>query len=247
MLRVDRFYARGAWHACSSPESFPLVDPFTGAVCGEVIFVAPDDLETAIASAHEGLTDWSGTELSARREALTKLEEALLIRSEALVEALRLDIGCPVTTGRFIQTQLPANNLRAIREGLDAIQWDVRIGHSRVRRIPIGVVAGLTPWNAPVHQIIAKVAGVIGAGGAIVLEPSEVAPRSALLLAEAVASIGLPPGVFNLVWGGPDIGRRLVGHPGIDMVSFTGSAAVGRDCNGNRCARSETRGPRARW
>lgn len=229
MLEVDRFYARGAWHGCSGQRGHPLVDPFTGSGSGEVVFVSASDLADAVTAAREGLAIWSESDLAARRAALAKLEEGIRARSDDLVDALRLDIGCPVTTGRFIQTQLPLNNLRAIREGLEAIQWDAMIGHSRVRRIPIGVVAGLTPWNAPVHQIIAKVAGVIGAGAAIVLKPSEVAPRSALVLTEVLADIGLPPGVFNLVWGGAEIGRRLVGHAGVDMVSFTGSEAVGRD------------------
>jgi len=123
---------------------------------------------------------------------------------------------------------LPLANVRAIREGIDAIDWEFAIHHSEVRRVPIGVVAGLTPWNAPLHQMLAKVAGVIGAGAAIVLKPSEIAPRSAMLFAEAIEEIDLPRGVFNLIWGGADLGRKLVEHPGIDMVSFTGSEGVGR-------------------
>jgi aldehyde dehydrogenase (NAD+) len=97
-----------------------------------------------------------------------------------------------------------------------------------VERVAVGVIAAITPWNFPVHQIVAKVAGALAAGCSVVLKPSEVAPGAAVLFMEAVHEAGLPAGVVNLVWGGPEIGVALVNHPFIDQISFTGSTSVGR-------------------
>jgi aldehyde dehydrogenase (NAD+) len=228
MIHIDRFYARGQWQGCTGEVRHLLVNPVTEEITGDVRFGSNEDLERAVAAAREGFAHWSTSELEERKAALDRLASAIRARSDAFVDALREDIGCPPSAGRFVQSIMPLANLRAIREGIDAIDWEFAIHHSEVRRIPTGVVAGLTPWNAPLHQMMAKVAGVIGAGAAIVLKPSEVAPRSAMLFAEAIHEIDLPQGVFNLIFGGADLGRRLVEHPGIDMVSFTGSDAVGR-------------------
>jgi acyl-CoA reductase-like NAD-dependent aldehyde dehydrogenase len=103
------------------------------------------------------------------------------------------------------------------------------VAHSKVLREPIGVVAAITPWNYPLHQIAAKVAAALAAGCTVVLKPSEVAPLNAFHLAEIVDAAGLPPGVFNLVTGyGPEVGEALVTDAEVDMVSFTGSTAAGR-------------------
>jgi len=104
-----------------------------------------------------------------------------------------------------------------------------QIGNSVVVRDPIGVVAAITPWNYPLHQVAAKVAPALAAGCTVVLKPSEVAPLTAFLLADVIDELGLPAGVFNLVCGlGPVVGEALAGHPGVDMVSFTGSTRAGR-------------------
>ena len=94
---------------------------------------------------------------------------------------------------------------------------------------PIGVVGAITPWNYPLHQVVAKVAAALAAGCTVVLKPSEVAPLSAFALAEVFEQVGLPPGVFNLVTGlGPVVGEAIAAHPDVDMVSFTGSTAAGK-------------------
>jgi hypothetical protein len=109
------------------------------------------------------------------------------------------------------------------------LEWEQRIGHSLVQQLPTGVVACITPWNYPLHQVTGKVAPALLAGCTVVLKPSELAPSSAFLLAEAVAQAGLPLGVFNLVHGnGPEVGEALVKHPEVDMVSFTGSTRAGQ-------------------
>src|SRR5690606_18376173 len=103
-------------------------------------------------------------------------------------------------------------------------EWEEQIGNSLVVREPIGVVGCITPWNYPLHQIMAKIAPAIAAGCTVVLKPSEVAPLNAFLLAQIFDDIGMPAGVFNLVSGpGRVVGEAIAAHPDIDMVSFTGS------------------------
>ena len=100
------------------------------------------------------------------------------------------------------------------------------IGNSLIVREPVGVVGAITPWNYPLHQIMAKVAPALAAGCTVVLKPSEVAPLNAFLLSEACLEIGMPPGALNIVTGyGPVVGEAIAAHPGVDMVSFTGSWA----------------------
>ena len=95
-------------------------------------------------------------------------------------------------------------------------------------REPVGVVGAITPWNYPLHQVAAKVAPALAVGCTVVLKPSEVAPLNAFILAEIIDEAGLPAGVFNLVTGtGPVVGEAIASHPGVDMVSFTGSTRAG--------------------
>ena len=125
--------------------------------------------------------------------------------------------------------------------------FEEKVGNSLVVREPVGVVACITPWNYPLHQIAAKVAPALAAGCTVVLKPLEVAPLNAFILAEIIDAVGLPTGVFNLVTGyGPVVGEALAGHPEVDMVSFTGSTRAGQARVGARRADGEARGARAR-
>ena len=112
---------------------------------------------------------------------------------------------------------------------MEEVAWEEEIGNSRVLREPVGVLGAITPWNYPLNQIAAKVAPALAAGCTVVLKPSEVMPLNAFMLAEVIEAAGLPAGVFNLVTGtGPVVGEAIAGHPGVDMVSFTGSTRAGR-------------------
>ena len=112
---------------------------------------------------------------------------------------------------------------------MEEVAWEEEIGNSRVLREPVGVLGAITPWNYPLNQIAAKVAPALAAGCTVVLKPSEIVPLNAFILAEVIEAAGLPAGVFNLVTGtGPVVGEAIAGHPGVDMVSFTGSTRAGR-------------------
>jgi betaine-aldehyde dehydrogenase len=135
----------------------------------------------------------------------------------------------PLKLSRRIQAGLPAAVLESYVKLLGDYAFEERIGNSLVVREPAGVAACITPWNYPLHQMIAKLAPALAAGCTVVLKPSEVAPLSAFILAEIVHEAGLPAGVFNLVTGsGQEVGEHLAGHPDVDLISFTGSLRAGR-------------------
>jgi len=130
---------------------------------------------------------------------------------------------------RMIQVGLGINHFAAMPGALEEVRWEEEVGNSRVLREAAGVVGAITPWNYPLNQIGAKVAPALAAGCTVVLKPSEVVPLNAFILAEVIKSVGLPPGVFNLVTGiGPVVGEAIAAHPGVDLVSFTGSTRAGR-------------------
>ncbi len=128
----------------------------------------------------------------------------------------------------MIQAGLPAITFNSMEHLVEEMPWEQTVGNSLILREPVGVVGAITPWNYPLHQIAAKVAPAITAGNTVVLKPSEVTPLAAFILAEVFEEVGVPAGVFNLVTGtGPVVGEAIAGHPGIDMVSFTGSTGAG--------------------
>jgi aldehyde dehydrogenase (NAD+) len=138
-------------------------------------------------------------------------------------------MGSPIGFSKAVQAGLPVYTSAGVAGLAASFPWTEEIGNSLVVREPIGVVGAVTPWNYPLHQVVAKVAPALVAGCTIVLKPSEVAPLTASILAQITAEAGLPAGVFNVVHGtGPEAGEALAKHPGVDMVSFTGSVPAGR-------------------
>ena len=143
----------------------------------------------------------------------------------------------PVAQSVMIQASLPVMSFLTQPQLVCELAWEEQIGNSLVVREPVGVVGAITPWNYPLHQIAAKVAPALTAGCTVVLKPSEVTPLNAFVLADVIEEVGLPAGVFNLVCGyGNVVGEAMSAHPGIDMISFTGSTASGRRVSANAAA-----------
>jgi len=225
---IDRFYAGGVWRSCGGGTGILVRSPFDDAEIGRVTYCTEAELDQAARCAREGFAVWSVSTLDERKAALGRLHAELASRTDAIVTALAREMGCPVWLGRLMQVPMPLRGIEFAIAGIDEITWQETIGNGLVERVPGGVVAAISPWNFPLHQIVAKVAASIAAGCAVILKPSELAPGAAVLFMEAVAACGLPNGVVNMVWGGPEIGAALVAHQEVDRVSFTGSTAVGR-------------------
>jgi betaine-aldehyde dehydrogenase len=225
----DKLYINGAWVA---PHGKGTIDVHAAAT-EEVIARIPEgdaeDANAAVAAARAAFERWAATPPGERAAFLAKIQEGMKSRAEEIGRTIAQEVGMPVKLATRIQAGSPTFTFGMYAKLAGDFKWEERVGNSLVLREPVGVVACITPWNYPLHQIAAKVAPALAAGCAVVLKPSEVAPLNAFILAEIVDSVGLPNGVFNLVTGyGPVVGEALAKHPGVDMVSFTGSTRAGK-------------------
>jgi acyl-CoA reductase-like NAD-dependent aldehyde dehydrogenase len=201
----------------------------TEEVIGSVPEGTPEDVDRAVAAARRALPTWSTSEVAARADILRRLQQGLAARNDQIAALIAAEVGMPLRMAAAIQAGLPTFVSGLYAQIVEEFNFEERIGNSLVVREPVGVVAAITPWNYPLHQVVAKVAPAIAAGCTVVLKPSEVAPLSAFVLADILDEIGLPAGVFNLVTGtGPVVGEALATHPDVAMVSLTGSTRAGR-------------------
>jgi aldehyde dehydrogenase (NAD+) len=222
-------YIGGRWIASVSGAGIDVVNPATEEILDRVPEGAPDDVEAAVRAARTALPAWSRTTPAERGEILASAAELLIARAPDVARTIALDVGAPYPFALRTQTLAPAKVLESFAGLAVTHPRERRIGDSLIVKEPVGVVAAITPWNYPLHQIVSKIGPALAAGCTVVLKPSEVAPLAAYALIEVFHDAGLPPGVLNLVSGrGPVVGEALATHPDVDMVSFTGSTAAGR-------------------
>lgn len=225
----DAIYAGGKWVPAAADATVPVENPATERVVAHVPAGGAADVDRAVAAARDAFDGWSATPPAQRRRQLADLRDGLAARRQEMAELITTEMGAPARLAGGLQVDLPLQVLDSYLELLAGPAEPERIGHSLVRREPVGVVGAITPWNYPLHQSLLKIAPALAAGCTVVHKPSEVAPLSAYLLAGIIDSTGLPAGVYNLVSGtGPEAGEALVSHPDVDMVSFTGSSRAGR-------------------
>jgi aldehyde dehydrogenase (NAD+) len=226
---MRQLYIGGSWTASTSGEPIEVVNPATEEIIDRVPAGSPDDVESAATAARRAFPAWSQTAAADRGKLLADAAELLKQRADEIAKTIATDMGSPLGFALKVQTLMPAGVLASYARLADGHPRESRVGNSLVVKEPIGVVAAITPWNYPLHQIVCKVGPALAAGCTVVLKPSEVAPLAAYALAEIFAEVGLPPGVFNLVSGrGPVVGEAMAAHPEVDMVSFTGSTSAGR-------------------
>jgi aldehyde dehydrogenase (NAD+) len=225
----DKLYIDGQWVSPSGTGTIEVINPSTEEVVGHVPEGTPADIDRAVAAAALAFETWGFTEKDERRKIIQGIAEGLAARSDEIAQTISSELGMPIMFSTLIQAGLPAGNMAGYAQILDDFPFEERIGNSLVVREPVGVVGAITPWNYPLHQIIAKVAPALASGCTVVLKPSEVTPLNAFILAEIIDEVGVPAGVFNLVSGtGPVVGEAIAVHPDIDMVSFTGSTRAGK-------------------
>ncbi len=225
----DKVYIGGEWVGSSGSETIEVLNSTTEEVLGTIPAGTAADADRAVGAAREGFEIWSQTPRKERAESLAAIAAGLGERSEEIAATIAAELGMPIKLSQMIQAGLPIGQFAAMPQLIEEIVWEEEIGNSRVLREPVGVLGAITPWNYPLNQIAAKVAPALAAGAAVVLKPSEVVPLNAFILAEVIESVGLPAGVFNLITGtGPVVGEAIAAHPGVDMVSFTGSTRAGR-------------------
>ncbi|WP_255952931.1 aldehyde dehydrogenase family protein [Streptomyces odontomachi] len=222
-------YIDGAWRPAAGAETIAVLDPGTEQEIGRVPAGTADDIDAAVRAARAALPGWAATAPAERGARLAALRDVLVARKGEIAATVTAELGAPPAFAQKVHAALPITVAGSYAELAATHAFEEQLGNSRVHHEPVGVVGAITPWNYPLHQIVAKVAPALAAGCTVVLKPAENTPLVARLFAAAVHEAGLPAGVFNLVTGlGTVAGQALVEHPGVDMVSFTGSTAVGR-------------------
>ncbi|HYP47547.1 MAG TPA: aldehyde dehydrogenase family protein [Thermoleophilaceae bacterium] len=229
VLTRDRLFIGGEWVEPAGEGTIDVVNPSTEEVIGRVPEGTPEDAGRAVKAAVAAFESWSQTSPYERARLLEAVGAGLAARGDEIAALVASELGMPIRQSRMIQAGLPTVAFNSIAELVESVSWQEEVGNSLILREPVGVVGAITPWNYPLHQISNKVAPALAAGCTVVLKPSEVVPLNAFVLAEIIERAGLPAGVFNLVTGtGPVVGEAIVTHPGVDMVSFTGSTRAGR-------------------
>jgi aldehyde dehydrogenase (NAD+) len=229
LLVRDKIFIGGEWVASSGSGVLEVINSSTEEVMGTVPEGTPEDVDRAVSAAREAFESWSQTTVDERSDWMRRISEALGARVEEVAALIAQEVGMPIKLAGMIQAGLPTMDFGSMPQVMAEMAWEEQVGNSLIVREPVGVVGAIAPWNYPLHQISAKVAAALAAGCTIIVKPSEVAPLNAFVLADVLDELGLPAGVFNLVSGlGPVVGESMSAHPGIDMISFTGSTAAGR-------------------
>ncbi|KJM66935.1 aldehyde dehydrogenase [Pluralibacter gergoviae] len=230
MPHTTQFYIDGRWADPAAPRWFTVIDPATEQAVSQLALGNEQDVDRAVAAARRAFPTWSETTVAERIALLKRILTGYQRRYEEFATAIHREMGAPMKFARDGQAARGVAHLETLIEVLENFAFEEQRGSTRLRLEPIGVCGLITPWNWPVNQVAVKVLPALAAGCTMVLKPSEYSPFSALLFAEVLHDAGVPAGVFNLVNGdGPGVGAALASHPGIEMVSFTGSTRAGVD------------------
>ncbi len=225
----DKLYIDGRWIKPSGSGLIDVINSTTEEVMGRIPEGTPADVKLAVSAARAAFQGWSALPVEDRARYLQQISEKLAARRDEIASVIANEVGMPLPLATAVQAGMPAMVMGSYAKLLGDFQFEEKIGNAQVMKEPVGVVGCITPWNFPLHQVVAKVAPALAAGCTVVLKPSEVAPLTAFILAEIIDDAGLPAGVFNLVTGyGPVVGEAIASHADVDMVSFTGSTRAGK-------------------
>ena len=229
MDNLLKFYINGEWVAPHSTETMPVLNPATEERIAEVALGDAVDVDRAVAAASAAFATYSRTTKAERLALLDRILAESERRFEDLAQAMRMEMGAPITFAREAQADAAIGHLQGFKAALEQLEEREDFANGEVLlREPIGVCGLITPWNWPINQIVLKVIPVIASGCTCLLKPSEHTPVSAMIYTEILHEAGVPAGVFNLVQGvGPVVGSAMSRHPGIQMMSFTGSTRAG--------------------
>ena len=225
----------GSWVAPQGGATIEVVSPHTEAVVSRVAAAGGAEVAAAVAAARAVQDDgvWANTDPAERVDAVRRLAKLYADRRPDIAAVITDEIGAPTTFAQRAHVGLPLMMMGAFADIASSYPWqEARPGTYGtdviLRKEPVGVVAAIVPWNMPQFLIVTKLVPALLAGCSVIVKPAPESPVDALLLADLIADLGLPPGVVSILPGGTDVGEQLVNHPGVDKVSFTGSTAAGR-------------------
>lgn len=229
MDKLRKFYINGEWVDPISTETMPVLNPASIEQVGELALGNEADIDRAVAAASQAFELFSESSKADRLALLGRIRDVSQRRFEELAQAMRLEMGAPITMSRDAQADAAIGHLDGFIQALEKLEEQESFDNGEILlREPIGVCGLITPWNWPINQVVLKVLPAIATGCTCVLKPSEHTPVSAMLYAEILHEAGVPAGVFNMVNGtGPVVGAALSRHPDVQMMSFTGSTRAG--------------------
>ena len=223
-----KFYIDGQWVDPIQPKTLEVINPATEQPIGRISLGSAADVDRAVKAARAAFETFSRTKKEERIALLSDIARIYPTRYDEIARTITSEMGAPSWLSKAAQAATGIGHLNETIKILKDYEFSESSGTTLIAREPVGVCGFITPWNWPVNQIMCKVAPALAAGCTMVLKPSEVAPLNAMILAEIFHEAGVPKGVFNLVNGdGPTVGAAISSHPGIDMVSFTGSTRAG--------------------
>ena len=232
MFNKKNFFINGKWTKPSKPNDFEVINPSNEEPFAFISLGSKEDTDAAVNAAKAAFAKWKETSKDERIKLLEKLLSVYKKRFNEMAEAISIEMGAPMDWASDPQTASGQSHLEDFILRLKNFNFEKQFDSKSNNHIcyePIGVCGLITPWNWPINQIALKVIPAFATGCTMILKPSEIAPISAMLFAEMIDEVGFPPGVFNLINGdGTGVGTHLSGHPGIDMVSFTGSTRAGK-------------------
>jgi aldehyde dehydrogenase (NAD+) len=223
-----QFYIDGKWVNPVTPKTIDVINPANEEAFARVSLGSKADVDKAVAAARKAFDTWSKTTREERLALFGKIIAVYQTKYNEIAETISKEMGAPMWLSKAAQAATGMGHLAEAAKILKDYKFEEMRGTTAIVKEPVGVCGFITPWNWPINQIVCKVAPALAAGCTMVLKPSEVAPMNAMLFADVLHEAGVPPGVFNLVNGdGPTVGEALSAHPGIDMMSFTGSTRAG--------------------
>jgi aldehyde dehydrogenase (NAD+) len=231
MRDCTKSYINGEWVKPTGGHVVEVINPATEKAAGMITFATAAEVDRAVAAARAAFVTYSRTSRQQRIDLLSSILATYGKRHTDLADALTEELGAPTKFAMETQAGTGFMHLQTAIAALKEYQFErPQSARTVVRHEPIGVVGMITPWNWPINQVMAKVVPALATGCTSVHKPSEIAPFTAHILAEIFHEAGVPKGVYNLVDGdGPTVGQALSAHPGINMISFTGSTAAGID------------------
>ena len=227
-----QFYINGEWIDPVNQNDFEVINPSNEEVCAIISLGSQADTDAAVKAARDSFLSWWHTPKEKKLTLLNNLLKIYIKRSDEMAKAISIEMGAPIDWATNEQSKSGEEHIETFIKKFEKFNfenyYDENVGNY-ISREPIGVCGLITPWNWPINQIALKVLPAFAAGCSMILKPSEIAPLSGMLFAEMIDESGFPKGVFNLINGdGPGVGTQLSSHPGIDMISFTGSTRAGK-------------------
>ena len=226
-------YINGEWRSAICEHWIEDYSPANGSLIAQIPCSSSEDVDEAVLAASEAIEDWANLTIAERADWLEKIADALESRAEEVAQLESLDTGKPITLARSVDAARSVANFRFFAEQgreFESEIFEMSDATNRVVYKPVGVTGLITPWNLPLYLLSWKVAPALLMGNTVVAKPSEMTPMTASLLAEVMEDVELPIGVFNLVHGnGLDAGAPLTSHPDVNLISFTGGTATGRE------------------